>query len=313
EPRLGIKWKATERLRIKAAAGVYSQNLIAANSDRDVVNLFYGFLASPSNLQDEFYQSNGDIREIVSPLQRANHAILGFEFDVTEKINLNVEGYVKDFRQLTNTNRNKLFPDTPEFSNVSEVLRKDFIVESGIAKGVDFVLKYEDKHTYLWLVYGIANVDRWDGFGWYDPVFDRTHNINFVASHAFGEDRTWEFSGRWNLGSGLPFTQTQGYYQPTDTQNGVGADYLNINPDYLGTYYAGLNEGRLPTYHRLDLNLRRTINIDREETKNDMVVEINAGVTNVYSRANIFYINRITQERVNQLPFLPSIGIDWKF
>ena len=33
-------------------------------------------------------------------------------------------------------------------------------------------------------------------------------------------------------------------------------------------------------------------------------------MTNVYSRANIFYINRVTGERVDQLPFLPSIGLD---
>ena len=47
EPRLGIKYKASERLRLKAAGGLYSQNLISANSDRDVVNLFYGFLSVP--------------------------------------------------------------------------------------------------------------------------------------------------------------------------------------------------------------------------------------------------------------------------
>jgi hypothetical protein len=27
----------------------------------------------------------------------------------------------------------------------------------------------------------------------------------------------------------------------------------------------------------------------------------------------VFYINRLTGERVDQLPFLPSIGLDWSF
>ena len=40
EPRFGVKYKASERLRLKAAGGMYSQNVISANSDRDVVNLF---------------------------------------------------------------------------------------------------------------------------------------------------------------------------------------------------------------------------------------------------------------------------------
>ncbi len=44
EPRLGIKYNVTEGFRLKFAGGLYSQNLTSANSDRDVVNLFYGFL-----------------------------------------------------------------------------------------------------------------------------------------------------------------------------------------------------------------------------------------------------------------------------
>jgi hypothetical protein len=42
-------------------------------------------------------------------------------------------------------------------------------------------------------------------------------------------------------------------------------------------------------------------------------MELSAGVTNVYSRENVFYINRITGQRKNQLPFLPSVGLDWSF
>ena len=71
---------------------------------------------------------------------------------------------------------------------------------------------------------------------------------------------------------------------------------------------AGLNEGRLPAYHRLDLNVKRTW---KEVGGGEL--ELSAGVTNVYSRENIFYINRITGQRKNQLPFLPSVGLDWSF
>jgi hypothetical protein len=42
-------------------------------------------------------------------------------------------------------------------------------------------------------------------------------------------------------------------------------------------------------------------------------LDFTAGITNVYSRENVFYINRITGQRKNQLPFLPSVSIDWKF
>ena len=36
-------------------------------------------------------------------------------------------------------------------------------------------------------------------------------------------------------------------------------------------------------------------------------------VTNVYNRANIFYVDRLTGERANQLPILPSLGLRFDF
>ncbi len=308
EPRLGLKYNASEVFRLKGAVGRYSQNLMQANSDRDVVNLFVGFLTAPRDLQRELTLPDGSTRDITNSLQTANHYILGFEYDITEKFNVNVEGYIKDFRQVTNLNRNKLFPDNFENADVPEALRKDYLVETGIANGVDFLFKWNEKHSSFWLVYSLAKVDRWDGFVTYAPVFDRRHNVNLVVSHAFGKDRNYEISCRWNFGSGFPFTQTQGYYQAPNVSGGIGSDYISTNSPELGVLYGELNQGRLPAYHRLDLNLRRTWEFSRR-----LKMEANAGVTNVYSRENIFYFNRVTNERVNQLPILPSLGVDITF
>ncbi len=308
EPRFGFKYKANEVFRLKGAVGRYSQNLMQANSDRDVVNLFVGFLTAPQNLQSDIVMPDGSVRDISNSLQTANHYIFGFEYDVTEKFIVNVEAYYKDFRQITNLNRNKLFPDNFENSDIPEILRKDYLVETGSARGIDFLFKYNEKHSSVWLVYSLSNVDRWDGFQWYDPVFDRRHNVNLVVSHAFGKDRAYEASIRWNLGSGLPFTQTQGYFQAPNVSGGVGTDFISVNSPELGVLYGELNQGRLPAYHRLDANIRRTWKLSKR-----MVLEANAGVTNVYSRENIFYFNRVTNQRVNQLPFLPSLGVDFTF
>ena len=308
EPRLGIKYNVTDRFRIKAAAGIYSQNLIAVNSDRDVVNLFYGFVAGPENLQDNFITDDGEVREVENPLQRANHLVAGFEYDLTEKININIEGYFKDFVQLTNANRNKIFADNFDNIDVSDYVKKDFIVESGEAKGVDFVMKYTDKKSNFWFVYSLGFVDRWDGFRWYDPVFDRRHNINLLLSHSIGEDNEWEFSARWNLGTGLPFTQISGVYQPIVIDGQISDDFLADNPNNVDFLYGGLNEGRLTAYHRLDISAKRTWKINE-----NIGLEATAGVTNVYSRNNIFYYNRVTGEEVFQLPIMPSIGVEMTF
>lgn len=308
EPRLGMKYNVTENFRLKAAGGLYSQNLISANSDRDVVNLFYGFLAGPDNLPSTITDQDGNVRDRKHSLQKATHAILGGEYDLGKNVTINIEGYYKWFNQLTNINRNKIYDDTPDNYNIPDIYKKDFIIETGTAKGVDMVFKYSTKRTYVWFVYSLQKVDRWDGIQTYSPVFDRRHNINFIATYFLDKKKNWEVNARWNLGSGLPFTQTQGYYQPVTFSGGVNTNVSTSNSSDLGILYAPINEGRLPAYHRLDLTIKRTIKL-KEKSK----IEITGSVTNAYSRQNIFYVDRVTNEKVYQLPVLPSLGFSWSF
>jgi len=69
-----------------------------------------------------------------------------------------------------------------------------------------------------------------------------------------------------------------------------------------------LNSARLSDYHRLDWNIQKVIEVRKYQT-----LEINAGVTNIYNRENIFYIKRSTSESVYQLPILPSLGMSYTF
>ena len=304
EPRLGMKYIVSNKLRLKLASGLYSQNFISANSDRDVVNLFYGFLSSPEvgDLQEEF-----DGKEITHALQKSAHVIFGFEYDVTNKLNVNIEGYFKRNTQLTNINRNKLYDDIPENNDKPDNLKKDFIIESGNAYGLDFVFKYDFKRIYLWCVYSLGYVDRFDGYVTYNPHYDRRHNVNLVGNYTFGKDLNWEFNVRWNLGSGFPFTPTQGYYELLSFTDGINSNYTNANGQ-VGVIYGDLGERRLPYYHRLDISLKHSFELGKNSK-----LEANVGITNVYNQQNIFYIDRIIQERVNQLPFMPSAGVNITF
>ena len=308
EPRLGLKWNISDRIRFKTAGGLYSQNLIAATSDRDVVNLFYGFLSGPDNLQDSLKKQNGSSRPIAHHLQKANHIVAGFEFDIFKHININVEAYRKNFTQLTNLNRNKIYDDNSDPDNVakSDYLKKDFIIETGYAQGADISIKYDYKHFYIWAVYSLTYVKRWDGFIEYAPHFDRRHNSNLVASYTFGKDLDWEVDARWNFGSGFPFTPTGGFYEKLSFTD-ITVDYTNTNGT-LGINYGDINSKRLPTYHRLDLNVKKKF-----EVRENSTLAISLGATNVYNRENIFYFDRVLYKRVNQLPILPSINISFTF
>ncbi|MFN4123632.1 MAG: TonB-dependent receptor [Flavobacteriales bacterium] len=302
EPRIGGKYNVTDNFRVKAAAGLYSQNLIAAVSDRDVVNLFYGFLAAPDNLPSTF-----DGEPLRHNLQKATHLIGGFELDLSRNISLNAEVYQINFNQLTNINRNKIFEDIPAYFNKPDILKKDFIIETGIARGFDLVMKYDYKRFYFWTVYSLLSVTRFDGVQEYRPHFDRRHNVNLVASYQFGKGYNWEFNVRWNYGSGFPFTQTQGFYENPTFANNLMSDYSTSNGT-LGIEFANLNQGRLPDYHRLDINLKRTVAVGT-----NAILELTAGATNAYNRQNIFFFDRVKFERIDQLPILPSVGANLKF
>lgn len=302
EPRLAAKVNIAPWVRMKIAGGLYSQNLMAANSDRDVVNLFYGFLSSPQSLPDEF-----DGKTVKNGLQRSSHAIMGFEFDAGNYVKINVEGYLIRFNQLTNINRNKIFDDVVENNSKPDYLKKDFVIENGSSKGVDFTLKYERGRLYVWLVYSLMYTDRYDGLISYKPIFDRRHNVNAVVSYNFGKAQLWQADVRWNFGSGLPFTQTQGFFEKPPLNNGINSNYTSANGD-LGIIYAQLNQGRLPYYHRLDVSLRRKFMFSERMTLDAVI-----SCTNAYNRENIFYFDRVNYKRINQLPILPTLGLAFSF
>jgi opacity protein-like surface antigen len=310
EPRLGIKYNITSFLRIKAAGGLYSQNLISSVDERDVVNLFIGFLGGPD---DGVYRiENGQYIKTKSRLQTSYHAVGGVEVNVTKNLTLNLEPYWKRFPQIINLNRNP-----------NDATRYKFVAEEGSAYGVDLTATYEQKQLYLYLAYSLSYTDRNDGIQQYYAHFDRRHNLNFVASYEFNLGKApegkkgrskypFEASIRWNLGSGFPFTLTQGFYPWQTFADGLSTNYLtnNTNPGtQLGIVYEEqLNRGRLPYYHRLDLSLRYTVDFTKF-TK----LQLGISLTNAYNRENIFYFDRIEYKRINQLPIMPSLNVNFKF
>lgn len=308
EPRLGLKYNMSDKMRLKFSGGRFSQNFTSTSSDKDVVNLFNGLLSAPTNLQSTFVTQNGTVKDVKNGLQYAWHAIVGYEVDITKHLSLNLEAYYKFFNQLSNINQNKLYDDVAAFADVDDVFKKDFIIESGKTYGLDFLLKYSKDRLFIWTVYSYGKSTRWDGFQEYAPIFDRRHNVNVVASYTFGKKRSLELNVRWNFGSGLPFTPTAGYFQNETFANGVTTDYTTSNASNVTVLLGDFNSKRLPTYHRLDVTVKKNFTF-----KNKTMMEIVASVTNLYDRKNLFYVNRVTNQKIYQFPALPSLGLSYKF
>ena len=297
EPRLAIKYNVAEHFRLKMAAGIYSQNLITTTYDYDVVNLFNGFLSGPDQT---LYKNDGTA--VNSKLQKSMQFILGTEVDLNRNITLNVEGYYKYYPQLTGLNRNKLYDvdsDKPIY------LKQDFIIETGDAEGVDVSMKYSLAKFNFWVVYSLCYIHRSDGMTSYVPHYDRRHNLNLTSTYIFGKHSGWEIDARWNYGTGFPFTQTGGFYEQINFSN--GGNYTNQNGG-LGIIYSDYDKGRLPYYSRFDLNLKKKFSMGHY-----IKVEINFSLTNVMNQKNIFYFDRITYTRVDQMPIMPSLGVSFSF
>lgn len=293
EPRIGLKWNVTNKLRVKFAGGLFSQNLLSTVSERDIVNLFVGFLSGP----EEQLLNKDETADASSKLQKAVHAIAGVEYDVNDRLTINVEPYLKKFTQLISLNRNKL-----------KFIDPNYETETGDAYGVDFTAKYNKRNFYTWVTYSLGYVNRDDGSQVYPTNFDRRNNINIVTTYNFGKDKTWEFGLRWNYGSGFPFTLTQGFYEFFQFQNGVSTNTNTGNGDLGIIYSSKRNDGRLPDYHRLDLSLKKTFIFSKTSK-----LEVNGTATNAYDRDNIFYFDRVKYTRVNQLPIMPSLGMIFHF
>jgi hypothetical protein len=310
EPRIAAKYNATDRFRLKMAGGLYSQIFLDARSDNDIVNLFNGILTGTGSLNKPTTFRNSPVENCI---QHSQHLVVGAEYDFSNHLTANAEAYLKHFNNLLNTNRNKMYDrDDASYGPTGayakpEYYLTDFIIETGNAYGFDISLCYDIDWLYLWATYSLGWVKRTDEIQTYTPHYDRRNTINLLGTVRLGETHEWEISGRWSYGSGFPFTQTQGMYESINFDGGIATDYTLTNGNY-GIAYGELYAGRLPNYHRLDLSAKRRFSIGKRS-----ILDVNLSVTNVYNRNNIFYFDRITYTRVDQLPILWSAGMTFSF
>jgi hypothetical protein len=261
------------------------------------VNLFTGFLLSPDQ---QVKDPNGN--PVASNLQTANHAVLGVEVDI-QRVELNLEPWVKKFGQVIEFNRNKVIASDP-----------DFIAANGLAYGVDLSAKYNYQRIYLWAAVGyqFVNYTSLDANGkkqTYPTPFDTRLNSNVVASYTAGKKKEWDLSVRFNIHSPFPFTQTQGFYEDQNIAvGGIGTNVLATNGNLNFIYDDKINGGRLSWYHRLDVSAKRRFEINKKVS-----LDATASISNVYYRNNIFFVDRLTNEKVFQLPLFPSLNLTLNF
>jgi len=285
DPRIQLSYQPGDDrpMALTAAAGVYHQISTTIADERDVGSTFRVWTPSPFRKR---------------PL-RADHALLGWNQRLFSDLRLSVEGWYKRFQNLPVPRW------TPLVRFNTNLVRAD-----GTGYGVDLSVQYQRGPFRVDLTYGYGRtryrasknrLGAWvgDPLIEYSPSHDRRHKLGIVTSL----DVDWITANlRWQYGSGRPFTQVYGY----DTMLEIRG--LRDNPENVVGLPRALFErpyrSRLPDYHRLDLSLGRTFDIAP-----NVGLSAEAGAINAYNRANVFYIDLFTLDRVDQLPVIPYLSL----
>ena len=274
EPRISLSYKLASRYTLKGAWGIYHQELTTLSDENDLISLFEPWMIIPKYLQ----------------AASATHYVIGLVGQVTDEFNFEIEGYYKDLNSLPTLNEQKFFDTDPDLVN-----------STAEAYGWEFMVKYVNDPISINCSYTLSWAYK-DVNGWlYYPKYDSRHSGSVTIEYNFGSG--WRASAVWNYSSGLPYTQIAGYFEKMNL-DGRANELILFNGYNPYTLLADKNIGRLPDYHKLDLNLSKKFELGSCKFKIDM------SILNVYDRQNIFYLERETGKRVNMLPFLPSITIE---
>jgi len=207
----------------------------------------------------------------------ANHYGGGIEQEITQQIELGVEGFFRQYDRRV----------VARIGNVGE----------GRAYGLETLLRYRpDDRFFGFVAYTLSRSVRKDGPDEPERLFnfDQTHILTAVGSYRLG--RGWEVGARMRYVSGSLVTpQTYGFYDAT-----VGA-YIPLNgfPPF---------SQRNPAFHQLDVRIDKTWTLGPTTR-----IAAYLDLYNAYNQANVegtsYNFNQTQSTNASGIPILPSLGI----
>jgi len=274
-PRFSFSFAIDDKTSLTGATGLYYQNLP-----------FVLLAQQPEN------------KDLKDPM--AIHYVLGINRLLTENTRLTLEVYDKEYENFP------IDPSTPSLFLIDEIAYRygfyfthDPLTDNGQAysRGVELTIQKKLAQDIYGLVSGSYFRSRYQGGDktWRDRIFD--NRFTFSAEGGYKPNNKWEFSLRWILAGGVPYT-------PFDLQ----ASEL-INRGVVDS--TRVNQSRYSDYHSLNLRCDRRFNF-----KGSNLI-FYASVWNAYDRDNVgaYYWNENErkQDSINQWGLLPVIGMEYEF
>ena len=277
QPRIDLSYALWDTWKAKIALGRFTQNMITVNNEDDVISNFDAWVKVPENQKSEI----------------SDHLVVGLEGNILPTLSTSFQTYYKNYGSLMLYN-----PDQSDVNN------PEYVRGNGKAYGLETLIRYGSDITDLTAAYTLGWTTVTANGITYSPRYDRRHTLNLLALiHVVP---AFDITLRWQFGSGLPFTETVGYYDRLQLTNLFRGSYLGETGSpytMLGSY----DGSRLPAYHRLDASAAYHFAL------RSIRGSVGVNIINVYNRKNVFYYDRSTGQQVDMLPFFPTATLNIAF
>jgi len=272
-PRASLTFQVSKKTSIGAAAGIFRQNL--------PLLLLYQNEAN-RNLEDPMtYQYTVNLSHLLRSDTR-----------------LTIEAYYKFYRYFP------VDPAQPTICLLDEIFSwskygDTALVDSGKAQayGIEFILQKKMKEKFYGMISGSLSRTRYKDINgiWHDRLFDNRYI--FSVQGGYKPNKKWEFSVRWIIAGGLPYT-------PFDVEASQ-----EVNSGIFDN--SRINAERLPAYHNLNLRFDKRIYFRGSN------LTLYFSVWNAYNRKNVAgYFWNETENKADysyQFSILPILGIEYEF
>ncbi len=264
-PRLNARFKWTDKLTLKGSTGQTTQR-----PDPQFVSEGFG---NPALLPFRSYETAA-----------------GLEYKLTDVIDIDLQGFVKELRGLVVQPVGAKFNVGLPYVNEGQ----------GHVVGLELLARHRlSERLFGWVAYTLQKATRVDHPGEVERPFgwDQTHILTALASYRL--PRNWEVGARFRLVTGNPTTL------PTTAVYDEKADR------YVRVPGACTLCDRLPAFHQLD------VRVDKKWVFDSWLLNVYLDVQNVYNRDNaegITYNFDSTQKAYQGgLPIIPSFGVRGEF
>lgn len=202
--------------------------------------------------------------------QRSWQLSLGVKNSHSDKLKSFIEAYYKSMDNL-------VMADAGEYLDISEGRLWDTKLPDGIgfSYGIETGLFWQSRlltaNMNYGLLYSRRKFEELNGGNLFEHRYSRRHNLNLGLNYRINANMS--LSLNWTYGTGNPYT--------FPTQIASFVDNGTVTTQFI---YESLNNGTIPDYHRLDLEVNVTNHFSWGKQR------FTFGAYNAYNRKNPFYI-----------------------